>query len=101
MSSNAIFHLGGIDYLATTKRPVATLPLPSGISTGASLPFAVLDIECANGTITQNSIESTIASYLQQDDVFTDDFLDSIFVTGGASIDGDALKYVADMGART
>lgn len=94
-----IFSLGNIPYLALTTTPSAESHGFSGIG---NLPFTVAKFdECS---ITADDVDFLINRYLEEDDVISESFLQSLYIStsceGEASMDGGALDYLTSMGAK-
>ncbi|KAF2708346.1 amidase family protein [Pleomassaria siparia CBS 279.74] len=93
---DAIFELGEVSYLANTKHPKAVLKATCEPSTStAAIPVTVVKTNVSS--ITKATLESAIASYLDNDDVFSTDFLDGLYIssTVKASLDASAIEYLA------
>ncbi|KAK6442585.1 hypothetical protein LTR95_001176 [Oleoguttula sp. CCFEE 5521] len=100
-SDSAIFQLGNITYLANTKYPKATLSAGRGPRNDVSdVPLTVLYTNAS--VVTRDILESTIASYLETDDVFSQDFLAGLLLSstapGKASVDASATSYIQSLG---
>lgn len=94
-----IFSLGNTPYLALTTTPSAESHGFSGIG---NLPFTVAKFdECS---ITADDVDVLINRYLEEDDVISESFLQSLYIStsceGEASMDGGALDYLTSMGAK-
>lgn len=99
-----IFKLGDITYLANTVYPRATVKLSGhhyiGLY-GSSVPITVISTNATS--FTQQSIEHTIQSYTEGDDVFNADFLEAIYLAssaGAPNVDASALDYLARMNVK-
>lgn len=97
-----IFELGDISYLTATKSLKATLPRSAAkdLSVGSSVALTVLDVDCAEEELTPAALESTIASYLSKDDVFTEDFLEGVYLMGASFISDDVVSSLNEMGVK-
>ncbi|KAH7310810.1 amidase family protein [Stachybotrys elegans] len=93
-----IYELGEISYLANALYPKAVL---NGTTIQSSPDFSPIAVIVANETtITGSYLESTIASYLAGDDVFSNDFLASLYLTsavGKATIDRSGVDYLRSL----
>lgn len=99
------FQLGDISYLADTKSP--SLTLDAGGKTLSdrrvkaekdNIPITVLSVN--ESTITGDTISTTLESYKDSDDVFTEDFLQGIILTStspSAKLDISAEKYLNNL----
>ena len=94
-----VFSLGDIPYLALTTTPSAE---SSGLSGGGNLPFTVVKFDQCS--ITADDVDGLIKKYLEEDDVMSESFLQSLYVStsceGDASMDRSALDYLTSMGAK-
>lgn len=90
---DTIFELGNVSYLANTKHPKTAIAADCGATT-AVVPITV--IKTNETTISRNTLESAISSYLSSDDVFNKDFLDGLLISSPAkaSLDSSALEYL-------
>ncbi|OQO13280.1 hypothetical protein B0A48_01508 [Cryoendolithus antarcticus] len=100
-SDSAIFQLGNVTYLANTKYPKATLS--SGHGPRIEAPEVPLTVLYTNASVvTKDILKSTIASYLEIDDVFSEDFLAGLLLSstaaGKASMDASATSYIQSLG---
>ena len=93
--SDAIFQLGNVSYLANTKHPKVVLGADTGVSTATSIPITVVKTNASS--ISKDLLSSTIASYLEGDDVFNYDFLAGLYISSStaASMDASAIEYLA------
>ncbi|PIG90392.1 amidase family protein [Aspergillus arachidicola] len=106
-SEGVSYQLGDTTYLANAKEPRDTLTITSPkfnnhYSTGTIITLTVI---AANETImTAHHLNATISSYLANDDVFSAEFLRSVYLNssvGNASVTADALEYLSSAGAET
>ncbi|TKA67868.1 hypothetical protein B0A55_08408 [Friedmanniomyces simplex] len=94
----AIFKLGDISYLANTAYPTVTAGLTGQrdfAGVGATLPITVISTNVS--TVSNQTLEIILESYASSDDVYTTDFLESVYIAstaGTASIDASALSYL-------
>ncbi|KAK5111714.1 hypothetical protein LTR85_011759 [Meristemomyces frigidus] len=100
-----LFKLGGINYLANTQHPAAVIPLaqpfPAGVGEGTNIPVTVLSTNAT--VVTQAVLADILESYADGDDVFSEDFLEAVYITSSAStptIDKSALEDLAGMDVR-
>jgi len=95
-----VFSLGDIPYLALTTTPSAE---SSGFSGAGNLPFTV--IKSDQCSITADVVDGLISKYLEGDDVISESFLQSLYIStsceGDASMDGSAFDYLESMGAKS
>lgn len=94
---DAIFGLGNLTYLANLQNPKTTLAGQfSTTSAKDVVPFTVI---VTNETvIIQDLLQETVNSYVEGDDVYTDDFLTGVYITSTASsavVDQSALAYLS------
>ncbi|KAF2873221.1 amidase family protein [Massariosphaeria phaeospora] len=95
---DTIFELGDVSYLANTKHPKAVVPADCDSSAATpTVPVTVIKTDATS--ITKDVLESIIASYLETDDVFTQDFLAGLYIlsTAKASLDSSASEYMASL----
>jgi hypothetical protein len=94
-----VFSLGDIPYLALTTTPSAE---SSGFNGEGNLPFTVVKFDQCS--VTADAIDSLINKYLEEDDVISESFLQSLYIStsceGDASMDGGAIDYLTSMGAK-
>ena len=99
---DAIFELGNITYLANIQHPKAVLTGRGSASASLELPLTVIYVNASS--VTQEYLEGVMASYVEGDDVFSEDFLKSIYMVStvfGASLDGSALSYLGSLSVST
>ena len=94
-----VFSLGDIPYLALTTTPSAE---SSGFSGEGNLPFTVVRFDQCS--ITSDDVDDLIKKYLEGDDVISESFLQSLYISttceGKATMDSSALDYLTSMGAK-
>ncbi|KAK5742080.1 hypothetical protein LTR17_003588 [Elasticomyces elasticus] len=96
-----IFKLGDVSYLANTGFPAAIASLPGrhGFAGGeTTLPITVVSTNAS--TITQQTLEDTLQMYAESDDVYSTDFLESVYISStvaSASMDATASSYLASL----
>ncbi|KAI8634496.1 amidase family protein [Xylariaceae sp. FL1651] len=104
---NVIFALGNQTYLANTQHPKAVLNGDSAAAdTSAGLeslvPFTVILNE--QELVTGNLLRNTITRYIESDDVFSEDFMEGIYLANSwrfrASLDFSALEYLKTLAPR-
>ncbi|PYH97515.1 hypothetical protein BO71DRAFT_427006 [Aspergillus ellipticus CBS 707.79] len=102
-TSGISYQMGNINYFANSRSPRSTVEL--GISpyvrrdATAFIPITV--IAANESRITGEFLETTITSYLSRDDVFSKDFLGSIYILSPlprVSLDKTALEYLNKAG---
>ncbi|KAL3426762.1 amidase [Phlyctema vagabunda] len=97
---DAVFELGNITYLANVRFPIAAAGGRSSqvYETSSSLVlFTVVVTE--EKLITGEYLEDTIEQYLEADDVYTEDFLEGIYIKSlveDSVLDPSALEYLAN-----
>ncbi|KAL3473077.1 amidase signature domain-containing protein [Aspergillus californicus] len=91
-----VYELGNITYFANTKYPKAMLHAAHSEIYGPAL--APITVIVANQTtISGEYLKTTIADYLAGDDVFSEDFLGSVYLSStikNTKLDVSALKYI-------
>ncbi|KAK3072590.1 hypothetical protein LTR53_006544 [Teratosphaeriaceae sp. CCFEE 6253] len=93
-----IFKLGNISYLANTGYPAATATVIAQhgfFHESAVVPITVISTNAS--TVTEQTLQTMLQSYADQDDVYTSDFLESIYMAGAASVDASALAHLASV----
>ena len=94
-----VFSLGDIPYLALTTTPSAE---SSGFDGAGNLPFTVVKFDQCS--VTADIVDGLINKYLTEDDVISESFLQSVYIStsceGHASVDSSALDYLSSMGAK-
>jgi hypothetical protein len=96
--SDTIFELGDISYLANTKHPKAVVSADCKPAASASLvPVTVVKTNASS--VSKEILEAAISSYLDGDDVFSNDFLDGLYVssTVSSTLDSSAIGYLASL----
>jgi hypothetical protein len=97
-NGDALFELGNRSYIGNVVNPkaVATVKFSSAAATNeGSVPLTVINTEAS--LITGGVLQSVVASYLQEDDVFSEDFLDAILISSSAAnatLDASAITYL-------
>lgn len=96
--SDTIFELGNVSYLANTKHPKAVV---SANCEPASSAVPITVIKTNESSISKDTLEGVIASYLEGDDVFSEDFLEGVYISSSvtASLDASAIEYLGSMNA--
>ncbi|KAF2093878.1 amidase family protein [Rhizodiscina lignyota] len=96
-NGDEIFQIGNISYLAALKQPKAKLKAAFSGSSGTGLATV---ISTSGKTVTADSLKATLAEYISTDDVLTEDFLSSVYLTSstsGAYLDSSAVQYLSSM----
>jgi Amidase len=96
------YELGGVTYFANLKYPKTILTGRGITNKESTAPITV--IVTSETSVTGKYLKSTVASYLKGDDVFSDDFLESVYIsstTKHGSLDSSALQYLAGLGVKT
>ncbi|KAI1214284.1 amidase family protein [Annulohypoxylon truncatum] len=97
------FELGNQTYLANIKHPKAVLSGNySAIATRQDSPVPLTVIFAEGDVVTGDYLQGVITSYLEGDDVFSEDFLEALYIasnsTGGNPIlDTSALTYLSGL----
>ncbi|KIW19498.1 hypothetical protein PV08_00070 [Exophiala spinifera] len=95
-SGDLLFKLGNSSYIANTQYPKAVVPgLFRPVTSSSQFPITVVNTNVS--VITDEVLQSIVASYLGADDVFTEDFLESIFILSTAEVpvlDPTAISYL-------
>lgn len=98
--NNVIFQLGDVNYVANTKYPKVSLAAETSHQAAITdLPVAVIYTNAS--IITRDVLETTVQSYVDGDDVFTQDFLGGVVVSSSAqksSVDSSAQDYLQSVG---
>lgn len=97
-ADGVVYELGNVTYFASAKYPKATVAGAEGFSSVGTAPITV--IVTNNTLITGAFLNSTVSSYLADDDVFNNDFLQSIYISSSAkagSIDSSAQSYLTSL----
>lgn len=97
-----IFGLGNITYLANLQHPKAFFKSKCDLTVvpadGGLVPLTV--VLTNESVITQDDLEETIAEYLAGDDVFNEDFLESLYLIPSAGtspvLDASALQFLSN-----
>ena len=96
---DAIFELGEVSYLANTKHPKATFSAKS-ISPGSPTFTPLTVIKTNTSSISQEVLEKALTAYLDGDDVFTNDFLETVYISTSqnkATLDASAAQYISSL----
>jgi hypothetical protein len=100
-ASGLTYELGDVTYFANSQYPKSII---SGHGISSKEDTALITVIVSdNNTITGDYLKTTISKYLQGDDVFTSDFLESIYIsllTKRGSLDSSALQYLASIGTK-
>ncbi|OCT47367.1 hypothetical protein CLCR_02517 [Cladophialophora carrionii] len=97
-NGDALFELGNKSYIANVVNPkaVATVTFSSAAGTDeGSLPLTVIKTEAS--LITQDVLQGVVSSYLQADDVFSEDFLEAVLISSSAPnaiLDASAIAFL-------
>ncbi|KAI1337349.1 amidase family protein [Xylariaceae sp. FL0016] len=93
------FVLGNYTYLANVAYPKAVFSGDCSAAVAqlsALVPFTVIYVE--DEVVTGQYLQDAIASYLEGDDVYSEDFLEGIFLAGNgsssATLDSSAVEYL-------
>lgn len=96
------FTLGDISYLANVRYPKATLNFGCKVATVATddlVPFTIVSVN--ETLVTGGLLEDIVTSYTTGDDVFTEDFLEGIYITfdgsSEATMDPSAIAYLESL----
>ncbi|CAJ2512020.1 Uu.00g076450.m01.CDS01 [Anthostomella pinea] len=99
------FALGNVTYLANIQHPKAILggnsssAAAAAASGGSLVPFTVIFVE--DELVTGAYLQSVVASYLEGDDVLSEDFLQGVYLarngTATARLDNSALAYLGGL----
>ncbi|KAL2815873.1 amidase family protein [Aspergillus cavernicola] len=97
-----VYELGNITYFANTKYPKAVLDAAHFEGDGLTLvPITV--IVANQSTISGEYLKTTIAEYLVGDDVFSEDFLGSLYLSStirNTKLERSALDYIQSLNVR-
>jgi hypothetical protein len=98
-NGDEIFALGNLTYLANLKHPRVLLHDgcdEPGDTTGTLVPFTVVVTD--QQIITASYLQGIVSSYVIGDDVYTEDFLEGIYLasngSGNVSLDPSAISYL-------
>ena len=97
-TGDEIFELGNITYLAALKQPKTTFK--TSLKSFSGTGFAAV-VATSGKTVTGNALKATLAEYMAMDDVLTEDFMSTIYLTSrtsGASLDKSAVEHLSSMG---
>lgn len=96
---DAVFELGNVSYLANTKHPKVVVASDYLGTTTQTIPITVIKTNAT--TISQNTLDDAVTSYLDGDDVFNEDFLDAVYISSSAtaSLDASAIEYLTTLGS--
>lgn len=97
-----VFGLGNITYLANLQHPKATLKVDSSAPYEpgrALIPFTVI---VSNETvITRSYLQRILTSYIEGDDVYSEDFLGGLYITsttnGSTVLDSSAIEFISSI----
>ena len=95
---DSIFELGNVSYLANTKYPKGVSSADCASTTAvAGIPVTVIQTNVSS--ISKETMESAVTAYLDGDDVFSDDFLDAIYVSSSvqSTLDPSAIDYLTSL----
>ncbi|KAK1622690.1 amidase signature domain-containing protein [Colletotrichum phormii] len=92
-----VFQLGNKSYLATSGSPLALVAANPKTTTAPAT-----HIVATSPVITGQYLQDTIARYLAEDDVFSEDFLETLILSSNCSsrLDGAAAAFVASVGSQ-
>lgn len=93
--SDTIFTLGNVSFLASTKSPKAVTAADCKSSVATSfVPVTVIKTNVSS--ITKDTLQNIISTYVDGDDVFNHDFLDGLYVssTVKSSLAASAIEYL-------
>ncbi len=88
-NGDALFELGNKSFIANVVNPKAVFSLSPGTLADGSVPLTVISTN--ESLITQNVLQSAVASYLEGDDVFSEDFLATVLVSSTAAANSRRL----------
>ncbi|KIX03562.1 uncharacterized protein Z518_07115 [Rhinocladiella mackenziei CBS 650.93] len=98
-NGDVLFELGNLTYLANLRHPKASATgdcsNAAKASKGGKLPITVIRTDAS--LITQDILQSIVTSYLEADDVFKEDFLETIYIAASAAdvtLDSSAMTYL-------
>ncbi|KAI1106445.1 amidase family protein [Jackrogersella minutella] len=100
------FELGNQTYLANTGHPKAVLMGNySAVESRQDSLVPVTVIFAGNDVVTSEYLQGVVASYLEGDDVFSEGFLESVYIanngtSGSLTLDASALIYLSDLAPR-
>jgi hypothetical protein len=94
--ASLVFELNSISYYSPDA-VVGKVHLDSAtIPVTEATPITYLSLSEAD--VSANSLNSTIAQYLANDDVFSESFLKTLVLGGPGSLSADAMKYLKTIG---
>ncbi len=95
-NGDLLFELGNLSYVANIQHPKAIASTSfATVSQHVNFPMTVFNTNAS--VITNDVLESIVASYLEADDVFTEDFLQSVVISSTAdepTLDATAISYL-------
>lgn len=95
---DSVFKLGNISYLAHVQRPKASFGCQTTGGGGKLIPVTI--IRSLDSVVTRDFLQSTIANYTASDDVYSDGFLEGVFISSasqGAVLDVSAVRYLESL----
>lgn len=95
---DSVFKLGNTSYLAHVRRPKASFGCQTSGDGGKLIPVTV--IRSLDPIVTGLFLENTLANYTAGDDVYSDGFLEGVFISSastGAVLDVSAVKYLESL----
>ncbi|OAA63468.1 Amidase signature domain protein [Niveomyces insectorum RCEF 264] len=100
-SGDVQFTLGNVTYLANVQYPKLTLSVGYNTPSSSEVLTPITVIVVNETAVTGSVLEAIVAGYTAGDDVFSADFLESVYVvyngTGAATIDASGLSYLASL----
>lgn len=93
-----IFRVGNITYLADAHEPLVLFPEHCLVTEG---PILLTIINAETTLVDADYLHDIISDYTLQDDVFTLEFVQNIYLTsdtGGSTIDNSAFAYLSTLG---
>lgn len=95
-SGDLLFTMGNLSYIANVQNPktVVSGSFTPG-TTSSNFPITVINTNAS--VVTNEVLQSIVASYLDADDVFTEDFLESVFISSTAAdpiLDPTSISYL-------
>ncbi|KAK5231669.1 hypothetical protein LTR72_000853 [Exophiala xenobiotica] len=95
-NGDLLFELGNLSYVANIQHPKAiTSASFATVPKHSNFPVTVFNTNAS--VITGDVLQSIVASYLEADDVFTEDFLESVIISSTAdepTLDATAFSYL-------
>lgn len=95
---DTIFGLGNTTYLANTQHPKITLS-GAAASTPAEALVPITAIATNETVVTGTLLQTIVSTYAEDDDVFSEDFLEAFYISaaGSASFDSSAMSYLSSV----